>query len=163
MSVLSYDEAAAAMQRIAGCSRQRAETMLRLLPEYRDIAPTPDEKDENVLEKAEQLEIRKLAIVYGFNVNNLSQARKSRIAFGIPDLYLVHTVLPIAIWWESKRQVGGRLSKKQAEFRDDMQRTNTRWGSGDRYAFVEKLIELELAVRGAGQYGIEPIHAEVVR
>lgn len=115
------------------------------------------ERSENVLEKEEQLEIRKLAIAYGFKVKNLSQARKSRIAYGIPDLYLVHKTLPIALWWESKRQVGGERTTQQEEFGDDMVRCAVGYGFGDRYNFVEKLLELELAVRGAGPYSIEPL------
>ena len=61
------------------------------------------------------------------------------------------------LWWETKRQVGGALSPAQAEFRDDCTRCSHAHGFGDRYHFVEKLIELDLACRGSGPYGIEPI------
>lgn len=144
------------------CNDAKTGNTVRNDPVYRNLAPPPVEKDEDVLEKTEQLEIRKLAITYGFKVKNLSQARKSRIAYGIPDLYLVHQLLPLALWWETKRSVGGRFSTPQEEFRDDMLRTRTPYGAGDRFAFVEKLIEMEIAVRGAGQYGIEPLKLTAV-
>lgn len=121
-----------------------------------------DEADASIAEKAEQVEIRRLAIAYGFAVYNLSQPRATKQTPGLPDLWLMHKRLPIACWWESKRQVGGALSAAQEEFRDDCLRTRTGYGTGDRYAFVDKLIELEVATRGAGQYGIEPVRLSTV-
>jgi hypothetical protein len=140
-----------------GYSRPEAEKAVR--EQHPHLAPTPAaiERDARVLEKAEQLEIRKLALAYGFKVKNLSQYRPAKVSLGFPDLKLIHKQLPLMCWWETKRQVGGTLSPAQEEFRDDCIRCNERHGYGDRYAFVEKLIELEVAVRGAGQYGIEPV------
>lgn len=116
-----------------------------------------DEADANILEKQEQVEIRRIAIAYGFKVRNMSQYRASKVAEGIGDLILTHSRFPIMLWWESKRQVGGARSEKQVEFGDDCVRCKTPYGFGDRYAFVDKLLELEVAVRGSGQYGIEPV------
>lgn len=116
-----------------------------------------DEADGAVLEKQEQAEIRKLLIAYGFRVYNLSQSRASKIGIGIPDLWFAHTKLPIAGWCEVKRQRGGVVSPAQREFADECARTNVVHILGDRYAVVDKLLELEVAVRGSGQYGIEPV------
>lgn len=116
-------------------------------------------KDERVREKEEQVEIRKIAIGYGFKVRNLSQYRPSKVALGFADLFLSHKRLPVSLFWETKRQVGGERSGAQVEFGEDCMRTNVGYGYGDRYAFVDKLLELELAVRGAGQYGIEPVRS----
>lgn len=116
-----------------------------------------DEADAGVLEKQEQSEIRKLLIAYGFRVYNLSQSRASKVGIGIPDLWFAHQRLPIAGWCEVKRQRGGVVSRAQQEFRDECVRAGVVHILGDRYAVVDKLLELEVAVRGSGQYGIEPI------
>lgn len=161
MSALTFDEAAAALCLATGCSYDRAVDLLRQDGRYAGTEPRAVQKDERVLEKAEQVEVRRLAIAYGFKVKNLSQYRPAKVSLGFPDLKLIHTRLPLMLWWETKKQVGGALSPAQEEFRDDCIRCGELHGYGDRYAFVEKLLELELAVRGAGQYGIEPIRLQV--
>lgn len=138
-----------------GIPREKAERTVRAdLPHL--APPAEPTRDARANERDEQIEIRKLAIAYGFKVDNLSQYRPSRIALGFPDLFLRHKTRPIAAFWETKRHDGTRTTP-QVEFGDDMVRIGVSYGYGDRYAFVEKLIELELAVRGPGQYGIEPI------
>lgn len=136
---------------------KRADAEREVRAQYPELAPPIVVRDERVLEKAEQIEIRKLALAYGFKVKNLSQYRPAKVSLGFPDLLLIHRRVPLMLWWETKRQVGGALSPAQEEFRDDCTRCSSPHGAGDRYHFVEKLIELELACRGSGPYGIEPI------
>ena len=148
-----------AVQRLIdmGVPRARAEiTVRRDLPH---LASAPELNDRG-LERDEQIAIRKMAIAYGFTVDNLSQYRPSKIAVGFPDLFLRHKTLSITLFWETKSSTGKRTNP-QVEFGDDMVRCSHGYGHGDRYAFVEKLIELELAVRGAGPYGIIPIRDAV--
>lgn len=154
---MTFEDAVVALQKRTGWDRLSCERAIRRSPQFASVAAPEPVRDENVQEKAEQVEIRKIAITYGFTVRNNSQARPSRVAFGIPDLILVHKRCPIFLWWEVKRGVGGKRSTPQVEFGDDMIRCGIGYGYGDRYAFVEKLIELEIAVRGAGAYGIEPV------
>jgi hypothetical protein len=158
---MTFEDAVAQLTRL-GYERHVAEAQVRAQhPEWVRAFPAEPTRDESVLEKAEQVEIRKIAIVYGFKVNVLSQPRATKQTPGIADLYLTHKVLPIALWWESKRQVGGTRTPPQVEFGNDNIRCGVGYGFGDRYAFVEKLLDLELAVRGAGAYGIEPVRHQV--
>ena len=143
-----------------GYARDVAEREVRA--QHPELTPPEVRRDENALEKAEQKEIRKLAIAYGFKVKNLSQYRPAKVSLGFPDLKLIHKRLPLMAWWETKRQLGGVLSPSQEEFRDDCIRCNEPHGYGDRYAFVDWLLDRELAVRGAGPYGIEPIRLQGV-
>lgn len=154
----------AAVQQLVGSRFSRSAAEAQVRAQLPHLAPPPaPAKDEAVLEKAEQIEIRKLATAYGFNVWVLSQPRATKQTPGLADLWLTHRSAAIALWWETKRQVGGELSPPQVDFRDACLRTNTGYGTGDRYTFVEKLIALDLAVRGAGQYGIEPIRSAAAR
>jgi len=110
--------------------------------------PAPAEftpRDASILEKTEQLEVRKRFVVCGFKVRNLSQPRATKQAPGLPDLWLVHRALPIAVWFETKRQVGGRYSDAQLEFRDDCDRCGVTWRGGDRYAAERYLVAIGLA------------------
>lgn len=144
---LDYERAGVARD----AARRAAARELRL-----DIGEL-EAREADVSEKQEQTEIRKLLIAYGFRVYNLSQSRASKIGIGIPDLWFAHTRLPIAGWCEVKRQRGGVVSPAQQDFADECARANIVHILGDRYAVVDKLLELEVAVRGSGQYGIEPV------
>lgn len=104
-----------------------------------------DEQRENVLEKEEQREIRKLFKAFGFTVYSLSQARASKQTPGLADLYCVHRDQPIALWFETKRQHGGRLSDAQREFQEGNNRCGIRSVVGDRYTARTLLITLGLA------------------
>lgn len=141
-----------------GFDRSVAEReVTRQHPELARLFPVEPTKDDRVLENEEQREIVRIAGAYKFRVWNLSQYRPSKVARGFADLFLTHKWLPIALFWETKRQVGGARSTPQVEFGEDCTRCGVGYGFGDRYALVEKLIELEIAVRGDGQYGIEPV------
>lgn len=118
-------------------------------------APANEQRDENVLEKAEQAECYKLFRGYGCVVYNLSQARATKQTPGLGDAWIVVKNQPLAFWWDTKRQVGGKLSPAQEEFRDHCLRAGVRYHHGSRFDVVKLLLELGLAVRGAGQYGIE--------
>lgn len=140
-----------------GFPREHAETQVRTqLRHLAPPAPAFNEAKDRGLERDEQIEIRKLAIAYGFKVDNLSQYRPSKIAVGFPDLFLRHRAKPLALFWETKRAVGGHRSTAQVEFGADVTRCGVGYGFGDRRAFVAKLIEIGCAVRGEGAYGIEP-------
>lgn len=124
-------------------------------------APDPEqlariERDERVLEKTEQGEIVKRLRVCGFIVYNLSQARASKQTPGLADLYCVHRELALALWWESKRQVGGEYSDAQREFKAHNDRCGVLCLGGDRYDVERFLVERKLAYIGAGGE-LEPI------
>lgn len=81
----------------------------------------------------------KLYIAHGCLVRNLSQARRTKQAPGLPDLWIVHRGKRQAWWHETKRSVGGRYSPAQLEFRDDCAACGVGWVGGDRRAAAEKL------------------------
>ncbi len=131
-----------------GFARDRAEAQVRA--QYPLLAPAPataesDEAAVRVLEKREQHEIVKRLRVCGFVVYWLSQARASKQTPGLPDLWFVHRSEPIAGWFEAKRQVGGRLSPAQQEFRAHCDRTGIRHLVGDRYFAERWLVDVGLA------------------
>lgn len=142
--ILSYDSIVRGLMEL-GVSREHAEARARR--EVGMPAPIEQTRDEWILEKEEQTEVVKLFRSYGFNPRNLSQARASKQAPGICDLWVVHRTRPIAFWWETKRQVGGELSPAQIEFRDDCIRCHVGYGTGDRFAAAEHLVKLGLAER----------------
>lgn len=112
-------------------------------------------RDARILEREEQAYISGMALVYGFEVRNLSQYRPSKVATGIADLILVHRVRQIGLWWETKRQVGGTQSPDQAEFESDCRLVGWTYRMGDRYDFARYLLQLGLAEVGDGPCGIE--------
>jgi hypothetical protein len=153
---------------VAGrCSRERAIAAVRLnrpelVPAHLVAAADADLEerrgDPSILEKREQTEIYKLFRAYGFHVRNLSQARASKQAPGLGDAWVVHRERPIAFWWESKRQVGGKLSPAQVEMRDDCARCRVAYHHGDRHDAARLLVQLGLARPGDGPCGIVPFH-----
>lgn len=111
------------------------------LPEWRDKRDREAELevDPDALEKDEQREVMKMYRAHGCVVRNLSQARKTKQAPGLPDLFVVHRGKSHAWWHETKRPVGGRYSPAQLEFRDDMQACGVGWVGGDRRAAAAQL------------------------
>jgi hypothetical protein len=141
----------------ASCSREKAEAAVRL--SRPDLVPVETldirvARSDSVLEKDEQHEIYKLFRAYGFKVRNLSQARASKQAPGLGDAWVVHRELPIAFWWESKRQVGGKLSPDQLEMQDDCARCGIPYHHGDRYTAARLIVSVGLAKPGDGPCGI---------
>lgn len=155
MSLAAYDEIVngALAQGVPRHMAERAARKKLHLP----ADETPDDvlRRADVLEKAEQHEITKLFRAFGFTVRNLSQSRASKIAPGVPDLFLTHDTLPLGFWWESKRQVGGRYSPAQVEFRADCERVGIACFGGDRFAARTHLISMGLATVVNGT--LEPV------
>lgn len=123
--------------------QRRREENRRLNRPLDFVAEQPPAADEikraNVLEKDEQWVITKMARAIGFTVRSTSQARASKVAPGIPDLILSHRDRQFFGFWETKRQVGGKLSTAQIEFAEDCHTAGVACGSGDRYAFANWL------------------------
>ena len=92
-------------------------------------------KRADVLEKAEQLVITKMARAIGCTVRSTSQARASKVAPGIPDLWISHRARCFAGWFEVKRQAGGRTSSEQLDFGEECRAAGVAYGRGDRYDF----------------------------
>jgi hypothetical protein len=155
MSLLTFDAMVQSL-RAQGVPLALAETTARR--ELRLPAPDPAaQRDANVLEKAEQAEVTKTYRAFGFDVYSTSQYRAAKVTPGIPDLWCVHRERPIAFWWETKRQVGGRLSPAQLLFQESCQRCDVGYGTGDRHAAAEHLVALGLAFMTAIRT-LEPIH-----
>jgi hypothetical protein len=127
-------------------------------------SPAEIARDDKILEKAEQAAIVKLFRAYGLTVYNLSQARPSKQAPGLPDLWCMRARdkwgnFGAAFWWESKRQVGGERSAAQIAFGELSAATNVPrlYGFGDRYDAAKFLVTIGLAVEDRnGEYGIRP-------
>ena len=96
-------------------------------------------KRADVLEKAEQNAVRKMAIAVGFRVYWLSQARASKQTPGLPDLWFANAQRAIAGWWETKRQKGGKRSTAQEEFALQCLAARIPYGFGDRFEFARWL------------------------
>ncbi len=161
MSAFTYDQILNGLlhqgvPRKAAEARAREEAA-RFLPEEPDPAQL---RRDMILEKEEQRQVTNRFRAFGFKVRNLSQPRASKQSPGFPDLWVVHETKPIAFWWETKRQVGGRHSDAQLEFADDCCRCGVDYGTGDRYAAEEKLMELGLCWRTPAGV-LEPVRERV--
>lgn len=131
-----------------GYSRPEAEQAVRKQhPQLAPTFPLNGERDERALERAEQIEVRKLFCAFGFTVRNLSQYRPSHVAPGFPDLFVTHNRERIAFFFETKRQVGGKRSPAQVEFAADCNRCGVPCYHGDRYSAAQLLVDLGLAIR----------------
>lgn len=138
--------------------REKAEAAAR---KQLGVTPAPDPellRDASILEKKEQTEIRNRFIVCGFKVYNLSQSRAAKQTPGLPDLWLTHRTLAIGMWWESKRQVGGRFSTEQLDFQAECKRCGVGYGAGDRYDAERYLISIGRAEFIGGAF--EPIPSD---
>jgi hypothetical protein len=152
-----FDEIVDTLMIQTGIDRTRAEAIVRDNGYRRPVVdPTLIERDANALEKAEQHEVAKLFRGHGFIVYNLSQSRAAKQTPGLADLWVVHRELPIAFWFETKRQVGGEHSDAQLAFAAECQRCQVGYATGDRFAAAEHLIALGLVERT--EHGIlEPV------
>lgn len=103
------------------------------------------ERRADVLEKDEQRAVVRMLREFGFTVRTLSQARASKQTPGLFDLFCTHRERPIAFWFDTKRQVGGKLSEAQQEFMADCRRCGVGAYAGDRYTVRTILITLGLA------------------
>ena len=152
---LSYDAIVIGLE-TAGVPHEKAIATARVqcgLPPAPDPALSP--RDATILEKTEQGEVRKRFVPCGFKVYSLSQARAAKQTPGLGDLWIVHTVLPIALWWETKRQVGGEYSTDQRDFAAECARCGVGYGTGDRFDAEVYLIGIG---RAAVVHGVfEPI------
>lgn len=142
-----------------GIPRDRAEVIIA--QNRPDLAPklsdAERERDARIRENAEQVEVIKLFRRYGFKARSTSQSRPSKIALGIPDLILVHRARGFALFWETKRQVGGVQSEEQQEFESDCRLAGWTYRMGDRYDAARYLINVGLAREGDGALGIVPV------
>jgi len=147
VSALTPFDVALAGMIAQGIPREKAAAALRANPAFAPaIAETrTDERRDLVLEKAEQLEVVKRFRVCGFAVYNLSQYRPSKVTPGIPDLWLMNPARRVGLFWECKRQVGGRFSPAQIEFATGCRDAGVLYGSGDRYDAERWLVEHRLA------------------
>jgi hypothetical protein len=145
VSLSPYDVAVSELT-ARGFARDRAEAAVRRqLPQ---LAPVPDPaatRRDLILEKAEQAEILKRFRACRFKAYTLSQPRASKQTPGLPDVYLMHLERPLALWWESKRQIGGAFSEAQLEFAAGCDRCAVLRGAGDRYAAEAWLVAHRLA------------------
>lgn len=119
-----------------------------------DASQAKIERDARILEREEQAYIAKFAKGFGFTVRSTSQYRPSKVAEGLPDLILVHRARGIGLFWETKRQVGGKQSPEQAEFEADCRLVGWTYRMGDRFDFARYLLNLGLAEPGAGPCGV---------
>jgi hypothetical protein len=92
------------------------------LVEYRarkaaPLALEPDDDNTERLEKAEQQKCREVWLAFGGRVYSLSQARAAKQTPGLGDQFVVFPEL-VSFWWETKRQIGGRVSDAQQEFHE---------------------------------------------
>lgn len=148
---LTFDVIVAGLEAV-GVPRHRAEERARV---ECGLATPGAERDATIDEKREQVEVRKRFVVCGFQVYNLSQPRATKQTPGLPDLFLVHRSLPIALWWESKRQVGGKLSPAQLEFAEACTRCAVGYGTGDRFDAERHLVSIGRATLICGVF--EPV------
>lgn len=170
MSLDTVDGLATELQAQHGISRDAALRAARAhFGAKAPDSPAEIARDDKILEKAEQAAIVKLFRAYGCTVRNLSQARASKQAPGIGDLWVTRRQRiveraggrfhqpGIAFWFESKRQVGGKRSPDQVEFGEDCIESGVGYGFGDRYDAAKFLITIGLAIEDAhGEYGIRP-------
>jgi hypothetical protein len=153
-----WDDVVNAIMLATKCDRAKAEKVAQMNGHTPPAVTVAAERDARVLEKAEQQEVINVFTAFSFKCYNLSQARAAKQTPGLADLWCVHTELPIAFWWETKRQVGGEHSDAQLEFRDECVRCRVGYGTGDRFAARTHMIKLGLA-HVVGQT-LEPIRAQ---
>lgn len=90
-----------------------------------------------VTEKQVAYQVRRLYEAVGCTVYSTSQARPSRVAKGLPDLYVVHP--RIGGWWHEVKREGGRQSPGQVAFQQEMQRCGVAYvlgGLAEAQAFL---------------------------
>jgi hypothetical protein len=142
-TITAYDELVASLL-LKQIPRHLAERAAREHLGITSGTPEVSARDASILEKTEQREIIKLFREHGCTVRSTSQARPSKIALGFPDLFVTHKRLPLAFFWESKRQVKGVISDAQQDFAEDCWRCGVRWYAGDRFDAERVLDELHV-------------------
>jgi hypothetical protein len=132
VNLLGYDATLRALES-QGVPREKALKYAR--EQWPEVAAEQDAaavKRSEIREKEEQAAVIKLFREHGFTVRSTSQARRSKIAIGFPDLFVTHRTMPLAFFFETKRQVGGVVSDAQRDFGDDCRRCGIKWFAGDR-------------------------------
>jgi hypothetical protein len=84
----------------------------------------------NKLEKQCQKEVSDLFTGFGGTVVTFSQPRATMQTEGIPDLKIFFRGRGVGLWWETKREIGGRLSSTQGDFAGWARECGELWGSG---------------------------------
>jgi hypothetical protein len=167
---MNFEELVRGYMRVTGLERAAAEAAVRKSQGIAEPTKTPAEveRDESIWEEAEQLACLKMLRAYNLKVYVTSQKRRAKVSPGIPDLICSKRDRALFFFWETKRQVGGRLSAEQVEFAADVTAYYDRWsglggripplyGSGDRFDLAKFLVALNLAVfDGRGVNGISP-------
>lgn len=139
MSLLGYEATIASLLN-AGVPRDKAEARAREL--YPDVAAQLDVeivRKANVLEKAEQNAIRKMALALGMRYRSTSQARAAKVSPDFPDLWLAWPERQLCFWWETKRSVGGKRTSGQVDFAAECEAAGIPYGFGDRFEFAKWL------------------------
>ncbi len=134
---------------VAGTERARAEAHAdKMFPAVAASRVLVAARDAKALETAETIEIAKHARVMKFKVRSTSQFRASQVARGLPDLWITHERNPrrivgshepmaFAMWWETKRQVGGKRSSEQLDFGGECIDAGIPYGYGDRFDWLD--------------------------
>lgn len=117
--------------------------------------------DPDEVEKVTQAKVVKRFRAFGFKVYNLSQARRTKQTPGLSDLWITHRRRGLALWWETKRPLGGRFSSEQLDFRDECTAAGVSYGAGDERAAEEWLIAHGIAYR-TPEGTLEPVRREGV-
>jgi hypothetical protein len=157
--VTDFNTVVEGLMRLTQCDRARAE---RVAIANGHTPPAPDPaalaqaaRDAAILEKEEQREVWQRFVVCGFKGYWLSQARETKQTPGLADLWFMHPDRELALWWETKRQKGGKHSDAQKEFARLCHVCRITYGTGDRYDAERWLVEHGLAVVIGGV--LEPI------
>jgi hypothetical protein len=163
------------IMRSASVGRARAEEVARLnFPNLAPGTPTPRVepkmldvdgrpapiggfiRDPNIDEDEEQVEVETMFRAYGAVVYRTSQKRPSKVSRGIADLIVMFPTRGFSLWWETKRQVGGKQRPDQVQFERDCRAGGWTYRLGDRYDVARYLLNLGLAEEGDGPLGIVP-------
>lgn len=171
-----WDTIVLGIMRAGSVGRARAEEVARLnfpnlapgvdLPRVVPILTDVDDRpaplggfarDPNIDEDEEQAKVMEIFRAYGAVVRSTSQKRRSKVALGIADLIVMFPARGFSLWWETKRQVGGKQRPDQVEFEKDCRASGWTYRLGDRYDVARYLLNLGLAEEGDGPLGILPV------
>lgn len=98
-------------------------------------------------EKGEQGVIVKLFTSVGCRCEVTSQTRPSKVALGLPDLWVWGPAGKLwAFWWESKSGPDWHFTEDQLGWAERCARTNALYGAGDRFAAAAFLRALGIPV-----------------
>lgn len=113
-------------------------------------------RNPDIDEDEEQVKIEEMFRAYGAVVYRTSQKRPSKVSRGIADLIVMFPTRGFSLWWETKRQIGGKQRPDQAQFERDCRDGGWTYRLGDRYDVARYLLNLGLAEEGDGPLGIVP-------